>query len=95
MIDRRGEEPYPVCENWEVDLKAERALVDIPRDIAALKVRDLKAAQRWRKATREIFRAYFTAGFTAVALLEKENRFRYLLLKADLPRGTFPPRAME
>ena len=56
VIDRRGEEPYPVCENWEVDLKAERALVDIPRDIAALKVRDLKAAQRWRKATRDLSR---------------------------------------
>jgi predicted GNAT superfamily acetyltransferase len=95
VIDKEGEEPYPVCRRWNVDVSVGKALVDIPRDIVELKSKDLNAAQRWRKATREIFMSYFEAGYTAVALLEQDGQFRYLLLKADLPKGVFPQRTLE
>ena len=95
VIEKEGAEPYPVCRSWDVDLTAKKALVDIPRDIVELKSKDLKAAQRWRKATREAFQSYFSAGFTAVALLEQAAQFRYLLVRAKLPKSVFPAQSLE
>ena len=95
VIEKGGDGLNPLCLSWKVDLGARRAIVDIPRDIVGLKSRDLKAAQRWRRATREVFGSYFAAGFTAVALLEHEGQFRYLLVKANLPASVFPPRTLD
>jgi predicted GNAT superfamily acetyltransferase len=95
VIERVGDEPHPLCRSWDIDVTVEKALVDIPRDIVEVKRRDLSAAQRWRRATREAFQAYFSAGFSAVALLEAKGQFRYLLLRADLPKSIFPARSLE
>ncbi len=89
VIEKEGAEPYPVCRGWDVDTTVKKALVDIPGDIVELKDRDLRAAQRWRMATREVFQSYFRAGFTAVALLQQAGQFKYLLVKASLPKGVF------
>ena len=85
VIEKRGEEPHPICRDWTVDTKATKALVDIPRDIVELKREDEASALRWRLATREVFRSYFKAGYSAVALLKKGDRLQYLLTKARLP----------
>lgn len=92
VIEKGGEAEYPICKRWEVDLTAAKSLVDIPPDIGGLKARNLRAAQRWRSATRDIFRRYFAAGFTAVALLKRSAALQYLMMKADLPEGVFPER---
>jgi chorismate synthase len=84
-----GEEPFPKCLDWNVDLGAREVLVDIPSDVVKLKGKSLEEARRWRTATREVFQAYFGAGFTAVSLLEHDKGFRYLLVKARLPANPF------
>ena len=94
VIEKVGIEPYPICRGWDVDLSAKKALVDIPGDIVALKSKSLGEAQRWRSATREVFRSYFAAGFAAVALLRQEGRLRYLLVRADLPKSVLPARRL-
>jgi len=86
-----GEEPFPRCLDWSVDLSADNVLVDIPSDVVQLKGRSLDEAKRWRTATREVFQAYFGAGFTAVSLLEQKAELRYLLVKARLPANPFHP----
>ena len=89
VIRKRGSEPNPVCEDWDIDTGAEWALVDIPRDVVGLKARRPTDGMRWRTSTREIFKAYFAAGHSAVALLERAGSLRYLLTKADLPPNVF------
>ena len=91
---RRAPNRYPVCRGWDVDTTVKKALVDIPGDIVELKDRDLRAAQRWRMATREVFQSYFRAGFTAVALLQQAGQFRYLLLRPP-SQGRPPARSLE
>ena len=89
VIDRTGAEPYPKCKDWRTDLSVDKALLDIPRDIVALKKKDLDEGKRWREATRDAFQRYFGAGFTAVALIEEEGELRYLLSKPELPENPF------
>lgn len=89
VIQKRGSEPNPVCEDWDIDTGAEWALVDIPMDVVGLKARRPEDGMRWRTSTREIFKAYFAAGHSAVALLERAGSLRYLLTKADLPPNVF------
>jgi hypothetical protein len=55
----------------------------------ALKRVDLKAAQRWRLATREVFEEYFKAGYAALAFLKLNGRLYYVLAKAQLPENVF------
>lgn len=87
VIKKTGDEPYPVCRDWSVDLTVRMAFVDIPRDIVQLKSKYPGNAGRWRDATRDIFRRYFGAGFAAVTLLERDGSFGYLLTKARLPKS--------
>ena len=89
VIKKRGVEPDVVCEDWSIDTAAERAVVDIPRDVVGLKARRPEDGMRWRTSTREIFKAYFASGYSAVALLERAGSLRYLLTKADLPPNVF------
>jgi predicted GNAT superfamily acetyltransferase len=89
LIEKRGEGPDASCHEWHVDLTAEKALVDIPPDVVSLKARHPEDGKRWREATREIFQAYFSAGYSAVALLERPAGLQYLLTNADLPRNIF------
>jgi predicted GNAT superfamily acetyltransferase len=88
-IKKSGEEPYSRCVDWSVDLTAKKVLVDIPSDVVALKTKNLEEGRRWRQGTREVFRKYFEAGYTSVALLEKGDQLRYLVVKAKLPKSPF------
>ena len=89
VISRTSAEPYPRCRDWHIDLSVDKALVDIPRDVVKLKSKDLEEAKRWREATRDTFQRYFSAGFAAVALLEKDGELRYVLAKPKLPDKIF------
>lgn len=85
VIDKRGREPHPVCSDWEVDLGAEKALVDIPVDVVELKRKDPAGALRWRTATRDAFLSYFAVGYSAVGLIRRRDRLQYILKRAELP----------
>ncbi len=89
VIERRGSGPDSFCHDWRIDTSAEKALVDIPSDVVSLKSRYPEEGNRWREATREVFQAYFAAGYSAVALLEKSGSLQYLLTRADLPPNIF------
>lgn len=84
-----GAEPYPKCLDWTVDLKAQQVLVQIPRDIIELKRHDRAEAIRWREATREVFMAYFGAGYSAVSVSNVGGLVKYVLAKVRLPRNIF------
>jgi predicted GNAT superfamily acetyltransferase len=88
-IHKAGEEPYSRCVDWDVDVTARKVLVDIPSDVTSLKAKNMDEGKRWRIGTREVFRKYFAAGFVAVALVERRDEFRYLLMKAKLPENFF------
>ncbi len=81
-INRRG-----LLGNLEYDLerKEARLLVEVPRDIRALKEADLDLALRWRLETRKIFAHYFKRGYIASeffsSALEPQPRSYYLLEK--------------
>lgn len=87
-IQKEGKDPFSRCLGWNIDLDAEAVLVDIPSDVAKLKASNMEDGRRWRLGTREVFRTYFAAGYTAVALLEDEG-FRYLLRRVELPQNVF------
>jgi len=56
-------------------------LVEVPPDLPSLKANAPDLALQWRLHTREIFEAYFGAGYTAIDLLRGEDRNFYLLQK--------------
>jgi len=89
VIKKRGQEPDVLCQDWQIDVSAERALVDIPDDVVDLKRRRPEEGKRWREATGESFKAYFAAGYSAVALLKGKDGLQYLLAKADLRPNIF------
>lgn len=89
VIKARGRGVEAVCEDWSVDLGAPSALVEIPADAVALKQRYPEEGLRWREATRDVFEAYFGAGYAAVALLGGEKDLRYLLGKPRIPPNIF------
>lgn len=84
-IDERG-----CLANVDADLsrKEERLLVEIPRDLHALKAEDPKLAEQWRLTTREIFEHYFQKGYMASEFFTHaqggQARSFHLLEKADL-----------
>jgi chorismate synthase len=88
-VKKGGSEPYPVCVDWSIDLEAKRVLVHIPRQILKLKKKSASEAKRWRLATREVFKAYFAAGYSAVSVVRREDNVQYVLAKAQLPRNIF------
>lgn len=56
-------------------------LAQIPPDFPALRAATLDLAVRWRLHTREVFEAYFAAGYTIVDLRRGEDRNFYVLQK--------------
>jgi predicted GNAT superfamily acetyltransferase len=88
-ISKTGHEPYSRCVDWSVDLTASKVLVDIPSDVTALKAENMEEGKRWRLATRDVFRKYFAAGYVALALIERGDEFRYLLMKTKMPENFF------
>jgi predicted GNAT superfamily acetyltransferase len=56
-------------------------LVEVPPDLPALKANAADLALQWRLHTRQVFEAYFGAGYTAVDLLRGQDRNYYLLQK--------------
>ena len=59
--------------------------VEVPADYQAIKAADPGLALEWRLATREVFEAYFAAGYTAVdfvsRLVEDERHSFYFLCR--------------
>lgn len=88
-IKSRQTGAYLKCLDWSIDLKAPSVLVDVPKDVLAMKSSHAEEAVRWRLATREVFQTYFDKGFTAVRLLEQIGGFSYLLKKVPLPTNIF------
>jgi predicted GNAT superfamily acetyltransferase len=87
-VSGRGNEAF--CEDWKIDLGVKNALVEIPTDVVALKSAHPDEGLRWREATREVFQAYFRAGYAAVALLGGKAGLRYLLCKPkNVPPNIF------
>jgi predicted GNAT superfamily acetyltransferase len=68
----------------QLDLRAERLLVEIPTDINALRQQDLELTQRWRLETREIFQGYLAQGYlvSEFCIVPGERRGFYLLERA-------------
>ena len=86
--------------NVDVDLahKEEQLLVEIPRELRALKESKVELARQWRLATREIFEHYFHQDYIASKFISQERdghlRSYYLLEKTRkddvLKRERFP-----
>ncbi len=55
--------------------------VQVPPELPPLKAKAPDLALQWRLHTREIFEAYFGAGYSAVELVRGEDRNYYLLQK--------------
>lgn len=89
VLRAAGGEPYPRCLDWGVDLSVPAALIRIPGDIVELKRKLPSEAIRWREATRELFVAYFRAGYSAVSVARRRGKVWYLLAKARLPLNIF------
>ena len=71
-----------------VEVRAKRrdklVSVEIPDDLDALKKADLRLAQRWREATRDVFLAYFKKGYVVhgfAGVPEVGRRRSYYLLE--------------
>jgi predicted GNAT superfamily acetyltransferase len=82
-------EPIERCIGHTVDTTAQKVLVEIPRDIVQLKAVDPKEAAKWRSTTREVFKAYFNAGYAAVDLVYLDGRPNYVLARVNLPPNVF------
>jgi predicted GNAT superfamily acetyltransferase len=54
-------------------------LVQIPKDIAAIKRKNIDEAQMWRYRTRELFETAFACGYTVTDLLMDQESAWYLL----------------
>lgn len=67
----------------ELGSRAAKVLVEIPASFQAVKQTDMSAAREWRLHTRELFEAYFDAGYTITELISEgtggERRNFYLL----------------
>ena len=66
----------------KLELDTAFVLIEVPRDIEALKREHLEVARAWRLAHREIFAAYFAQGYVATDLASDGSRAFYVLEKA-------------
>ncbi len=67
----------------KLNLGSDSVLIEVPRDIEALKRDHLEVARAWRLAHREVFGAYFAKGYVATDLASDQNRTFYVLNKPD------------
>jgi predicted GNAT superfamily acetyltransferase len=65
----------------KLELQNAKILIEVPRDIEALKRDHLEVARAWRLAHREVFAAYFASGYVAIDLASHNNRTFYVLEK--------------
>jgi predicted GNAT superfamily acetyltransferase len=74
-------------ENTSIDVECDNKniLIEIPTSINAMKEKNMKLAQKWRKEVRVLFETYFSKGYTAYNVIsdinEGERRTFYLLRK--------------
>ncbi len=71
-----------------LDADAPYVQVEIPAEYQAIRAADRGLALAWRLATRELFEAYFAAGYTAVDFLSRRAegaRRSFYLLSRDEP----------
>jgi predicted GNAT superfamily acetyltransferase len=64
-----------------LELNSDSVLIEVPRDIEALKRENLEVARAWRLAQREVFPAYFARGYVATDLASIDTRTFYVLEK--------------
>jgi predicted GNAT superfamily acetyltransferase len=76
-FERRGEAAGEV----RLDLEDPRVLIETPRDIEALKARDLESARSWRMAHRVAFPHYLTRGYAVTDLCDDGTRTYYQLTR--------------
>ena len=62
-----------------LELSSEGVLIEVPRDIEALKSSDLEAARTWRDAHRIVFPAYLERGYAVTDLCVSASRTFYRL----------------
>ena len=62
-----------------LELRGDAVLIEVPRDIEALKSSDLEAARTWRDAHRMVFPAYMKRGYAVTDLAVSGSRTFYLL----------------
>jgi predicted GNAT superfamily acetyltransferase len=62
-----------------LELAAPQILIEVPRDIEALKASDLEAARTWRDAHRIVFPHYLGQGYVVTDLCDTGERAFYLL----------------
>ena len=62
-----------------LELSGDAVLIEVPRDIEALKNSDLGAARSWRDAHRIVFPHYFERGYVVTDLCVDGSRTFYLL----------------
>ncbi len=65
-----------------LNLNAPKILLEVPRDIEALKDSDLEAARSWRAAHRVAFPHYLERGYAVTDLSDTGERAFYLLQKS-------------
>lgn len=56
-------EGWLVNVEYELDLEAERLLIEVPTDTPMMRERAMELARRWREETREIFEGYLGRGY--------------------------------
>jgi predicted GNAT superfamily acetyltransferase len=66
-----------------LELPDPRVLIEVPRDIEALKASDLEAARSWREAHRIVFPHYLTRGYVVTDLCVDGERTFYLLVRSS------------
>ena len=62
-----------------LELSGNAVLIEVPRDIEALKASDLRAARSWRDAHRIVFPHYLQRGYVVTDLCVDGSRTFYLL----------------
>jgi predicted GNAT superfamily acetyltransferase len=63
----------------KLEITAPRVLIEVPRDIEALKANDLEAARTWRDAHRIVFPHYLERDYAVTDLCDTGQRAFYLL----------------
>jgi predicted GNAT superfamily acetyltransferase len=78
-----------VNRSYDLDRTEDLVLVQIPRDIQALKTADLGSARAWRMDIRSIFQRYFGRGYAVVGFRSSKGDHgvlpRYVLRKQPIP----------
>jgi len=83
-LEARGGDPFQGPLDPVLGLEDRALLVELPRDIEAVKARDLETARAWRAATRAALSHYLGRGYAAVDLVQDGARTFYSLVSGPL-----------